>query len=108
MAGAQVFVMPSRVEPFGIVALEGWRAGTPVIVTARGGAPEFVEDGVSGLVADPEDTTALAAALDRVLSDPVLRERLARSGRERVGQFAWSTIRAQYEEVYSGALSADR
>ena len=67
MAGAAVFVMPSRLEPFGIVVLEGWRAGTAVVATDRGGAPEFVRDGVDGLLVDPFDTAAVAGVLGRVL-----------------------------------------
>ena len=53
MAGATLFVMPSRLEPFGIVILEAWRAGTAVVATNRGGAPEFVRDGADGVLVDP-------------------------------------------------------
>ena len=69
MAGARVFVMPSRLEPFGIVVLEGWRAGTAVVATNRGGPPEFVRDGEDGLLVDPFDTAAVAEVLGRLLSD---------------------------------------
>ena len=65
MAGATVFVMPSRLEPFGIVVLEAWRAGVAVVATTRGGAPEFVDDGETGVLVDPFDTPAFAAALAR-------------------------------------------
>ena len=56
MAAPQVFVMPSRLEPFGIVVLEAWRAGVAVVATDRGGPPEFVRDGADGLLVDPFDT----------------------------------------------------
>ena len=72
MATATVVAVPSRREAFGLVALEAWRAGTPLVVTDRGGTVEFVHDGVDGLLVDPEDTAALARALDRVLDDPAL------------------------------------
>jgi glycosyltransferase involved in cell wall biosynthesis len=100
MAAAEVFVMPSRVEPFGIVALEAWRAGTPVVVTSRGGAREFVADGVSGLVVDPGDAMAVAGALDRLLTSPEQRESMVRAGRARLPEFAWDRQRERYEAVY--------
>ena len=56
MAGATLFVMPSRLEPFGIVILEAWRAGVAVVATNHGGAPEFVRDGQDGVLVDPFDT----------------------------------------------------
>ena len=89
MAGAELFVMPSRLEPFGIVVLEAWRAGTAVVATDHGGPPEFVRDGEDGLLVDPFDTAAVAAALGRVLSDDALRRSLAAAGRARVEAFAW-------------------
>lgn len=100
MAGADVFVMPSRLEPFGIVILEAWRAGAPVIATTVGGPPEFVQDGVTGLLADPADTELLADKLDRLLSDAALRDRLRAAGRDRVKQFGWPEIAARYHEIH--------
>lgn len=112
MAGAAVFVMPSRLEPFGIVALEGWRAGTAVVATRRGGAPEFIRDGEDGLLVDPFDTAAVAGVLERVLSDDVLRRSIARAGRARVEEFAWPVIAGRYRDLYAsvcaGADGADR
>jgi glycogen synthase len=99
MAGAQVVVVPSRVEPFGIVVLEAWRAGRAVIASARGGISEFVADGKNGLVVDPLDATALAESLRRCLSDPSLRQRLGDNARRSVPQFAWDVIAARYREV---------
>ena len=63
MAGALAVVVPSRIEAFGIVALEAWRSGAPLVMTDRGGAPGFVRDGIDGILVDPEDTAALRAAL---------------------------------------------
>ena len=97
MAAAEVFVMPSRVEPFGIVALEAWRAGTPVIVSCLGGAPEFVTDGVTGLVVDPFDGKALAASLRRLLHDPALCATLAYRGSSEVQNYGWSKAASRYD-----------
>ncbi len=106
MAGAAVFVMPSRLEPFGIVALEGWRAGTAVIATNRGGAPEFVHDGEDGLLVDPFDTAAVARALSRLLGDEDLRRTMAAAGRCRVEAFAWPVVAARYRSLYASVLGA--
>jgi glycosyltransferase involved in cell wall biosynthesis len=97
---AAVFVMPSLVEPFGIVVLEAWRAGTPVIATSRGGPPEFVEDGRTGLLVDPTDVPAMAAALDRLLRDPGLRRRIGEAGRGEMARFTWSAITDRYLQIY--------
>jgi glycogen synthase len=101
MAGAEVFVMPSRLEPFGIVVLEAWRAGRPVIATSRGGPAEFVTDGEDGLLADPFDIDKLAEALDRLLTDQALRQSLGEAGRRRAGEFAWPIIADQYRQRYA-------
>ena len=100
MAGAELFVMPSRLEPFGIVVLEAWRAGTAVLATDHGGPPEFVRDGEDGLLVDPFDTVAVAAALGRVLSDGALRRSLATAGHARIDDFSWPTIAASYRALY--------
>ncbi|HEY4927776.1 MAG TPA: glycosyltransferase family 4 protein [Acidimicrobiales bacterium] len=100
MAGARVFVMPSRLEPFGIVVLEGWRAGTAVVATDRGGPPEFVHNGEDALLVDPFDTAAVAEVLGRILSDDDLRRRIAAAGRARVEAFAWPRIAEEYRAVY--------
>jgi len=100
MAGADLFVMPSRLEPFGIVVLEAWRAATAVLATDHGGPPEFVRDGEDGLLVDPFDTVAVAAALGRVLSDGTLRRSLATAGHARVEEFSWPAIAATYRSLY--------
>lgn len=92
--------VPSRLEPFGIVALEAWRAAAPLIMTNRGGGPEFVRDGIDGLLVDPVDCDALAGAMRRLHDDPELRERLARTGNARVSEFSWSRVAAAYRERY--------
>ena len=101
MSGATLFVMPSRLEPFGIVVLEAWRAGVPVVATTRGGAPEFVEDGKTGVLVDPFDTPAFAAALDSLLADPDRRGAIGRAGAERVQAFGWGVIAEEYRRLYS-------
>jgi glycogen(starch) synthase len=106
MDHAEIFVLPSRLEPFGIVVLEAWRAGRAIIATSRGGAPEFVDDGVTGLLVDPFDSAALARSLDRLLSDADLRRSLGAAGRARVGDFGWLNIAAEYRRCYRAVLGA--
>ncbi|MFE5670503.1 glycosyltransferase family 4 protein [Agromyces sp. NPDC056523] len=103
MAGALAVVVPSRVEAFGIVALEAWRSGAPLVMTSRGGAPGFVRDGDDGILVDPLDTPALASALREVTSNAGLRNRLAAAGRARVGEFTWARVAHAYEEQYAAA-----
>lgn len=108
---AEVFVMPSRVEPFGIVVLEAWRAGCPVVATSIGGAAEFVRTGHDAMVCDPTDTTGLAAVVSTLLEDPSLRARLAANGNRRVPEFDWSVMAGRYRDVYervSGRAGAAR
>lgn len=85
---AAVLAYPSRYEGFGLVPLEAMAVGTPVVATAVGAIPEVVGDAAE-LVA-PGDPDALAAALDRVLVDGELRDRLRSAGRVRVDAHPWS------------------
>lgn len=105
MQRADAFVMPSRLEPFGIVVLEAWRAGCPVIASSIGGAPEFVRDGNDGVLVDPRDRGALEQALTRMLTDPALRRKLAAGGTERVREFEWKLIAQRYLDVYGWVTS---
>ncbi len=80
MATAGALIMPSRVEPLGLIMLEAWQQGTPVIA-ARSAGPEYlIKDEVSGLLFANEDAAALAAQMNRFITDPALRQRLATGG----------------------------
>jgi glycogen(starch) synthase len=104
MTQAEVFVMPSRVEPFGIVILEAWRAGLPVVATSNGGPAEFMHDGEDGVLVDPFDRAALAGALDGLLSDPQRCRALGAAGRRRVEEFDWPRVAARYRSLYAEVL----
>ncbi len=106
MAGATLFVVPSRLEPFGIVILEAWRAGVAVVATDRGGPPEFVRDGNDGVLVDPYDLTSFAHTLEALLLDPERRRRIGEAGRVRVRAFGWAAIAEQYREVYTSIVNA--
>lgn len=84
-ASVDVVVMPSRFhEPFGRVAIEAMAWRRPVVVSNRGGLPEIVDHGRTGLIFDADDVSDLAQKLNDLLADGLLRERLAHEGREEV------------------------
>jgi hypothetical protein len=93
--GADLLVVPSRAESYGMVVSEALAAGLPVVATAVGGIPEALgntADGVPGLLVPPEDSAALAAALARWLTDAELRRRLrAAAVRRRAELSDWRT-----------------
>lgn len=78
---ADVVLVPSRVEPFGNTAVEALWARRPLVASRTQGLREIVEDGVTGLQAEPGDAASLAAAIARLLDDPTLAARLAENGR---------------------------
>jgi len=105
MASAAVVVVPSRKEAFGLVVLEAWRAGAPLIVTSNGGPADLVTNGETGLVVDPEDATALAQALELMVMDRATAERLGEAGRVAVRAFPWSRVAELYESCYDGGFA---
>jgi glycogen synthase len=108
MSNAQAFVLPSRVEPFGIVVLEAMNAGTPVVASVHGGAVEIVRNEVNGLVVDPFDSQAMAHALERVIDASAERQELVDAGRVAVGEFDWKDITRRYVTVYRAVGSRSK
>jgi phosphatidylinositol alpha-1,6-mannosyltransferase len=89
-------VLPSRGEGFGLVYLEAMRAGKPCVAARASAAAEIVVDGETGFLVDPEDRAGLEAALERLLSDPALADRLGSAGRERWRrEFGYPRFRAR-------------
>jgi glycogen(starch) synthase len=103
---ADAVVLPSRYEPFGIVALEAAAAGAPLVASTAGGLGEVVVDGETGLSFPPGDVAALATAVGAVLADPGAAARRARAARKRLGSaFEWSRIAADTASVYAAATT---
>lgn len=96
---ADVVVMPSRSETFGLVALEAQASGTPVVAADVGGLRSAVAPGAGTLVAD-HDPDAYAAALAPYLRDPALRERAGAAGAQWARQFGWDRVARSTIEVY--------
>jgi starch synthase len=92
-ADASVFVVPSFFDPYPLVALEAMAFGLPVITTRQMGTPEMIVDGATGLLVEPGDAGALAAALVRVLSDSAEAARLGSAARRDVeSRFTWDAV----------------
>lgn len=116
---AAVFCCPSVYEPFGIINLEAMACETAVVASAVGGIKEVVVPEETGLLVDPNlkpgsfdpvdpaaFSAALAAAINRLLADPALRERFGQAGRRRVEQvFSWDAIAQQTVALYRSLLS---
>jgi glycosyltransferase involved in cell wall biosynthesis len=104
-----VFVLPSIHEPFGIVILEAWAAGKPVIAARVGGIPSFVEDGINGLLYEPGSQDAFLQAMYQVTDSPELGLRLAAAGKDTaVTQYDWDVITGQLLKIYSEAIENRR
>jgi glycosyltransferase involved in cell wall biosynthesis len=107
MAAATMVVMPSRFEPFGLVALEAGQARRPVVAFAVDGLVEAVDDGRTGLLVPPGDVAALAAAMARLVEEPGLARRLGEAGYEsdRSGK-AWDAHVDAHEALYEKLVAA--
>lgn len=104
LCGCAWFVLPSRVEPQGIVNLEAMAAGRAVVASRTGGVPEIVLDGQTGVLVPPGHVEALASALREMAADAPRRAALGAAGLQRAQAFDWDAIAAQYEAVYREAL----
>lgn len=91
-AAADVFVMPSHYESFGMVALEAMACGTPVVASKVGGLASTIVHGDSGLLVPPGDWRAFAQAVSRLLASPQLQSAMRQAGPERARAFAWPLI----------------
>lgn len=102
--GADAIVLPSRYEPFGIVALEAAAAGTPLVTSTVGGLGELVVDTVTGASFKPADVAGLVTAVCGVLADPGAAQDRAWAARERLtADFAWDVVAAETSHVYQAA-----
>ena len=97
---ADVFVLPSEADTFGIAAVEASAAGIPVIVTDVGGVASVVADGVTGFVIQPGDVATLVERLRLLTTDPVLRRRMGIAARQRAeARFDMRKITARTIEI---------
>ena len=103
---ARAAVVPSVwPDPCPTVVLEAMAAGRPVVAAASGGIPDLVQDGVTGIVVRPGDAAALAAAIERVLSDDEASGGLGLAGRDRARDFTASAVVERIERMYADAAA---
>jgi D-inositol-3-phosphate glycosyltransferase len=104
-AAADVSVVPSHYEPFGLVAIEAMASGTPVVASDVGGLQFTVIPEVTGLLAPAKDDAAFAEAIDRILADSDWRDQLGQAGRDRVEKmFSWDGVATQLGKLYKQVL----
>jgi glycogen synthase len=107
LSQAAMLLLPSRADSFGIVILEAWAYGLPVIGARAGGIPGVIEHEQDGLLAPFGDVPALTAAIRRLLADPNLSRALGAAGRQKAGaRFTWPNVAravlADYERILRG------
>lgn len=104
-AAADVCVVPSHYEPFGLVAIEAMASGTPVIASDVGGLQYTVVPGETGLLCPPKDEVSFAAAIDRILTNPQWGNQLGQAARKRVETyFSWDGVASQLSNLYTQLL----
>jgi glycogen(starch) synthase len=104
---ADVVVVPSLYEPFGIVALEAAVAGAPLVVAQTGGLRDLAEVGVAGESFPAGDVHALTVAIHTILDDPLRTRRMARRAARIVRRnYTWHTVAAQTAGVYAEVVRA--
>jgi glycosyltransferase involved in cell wall biosynthesis len=106
LATFDIFVLPSRFEGLPLVILEAMLAAVPVVATDVGSVAEAIDDGRTGLLVPASDPAALAAAIGRLLDDPVAARRLADAARQVAGEhFTASAMADRYAALYEQVLS---
>lgn len=104
---AEVTVLPSRYESFGMVALEAMACGSPVIATDVGGLPSIVKDGLTGYIVAGDDWRALAGKIALVMRDEKLRQRLGAAGIAVAKNFNWNFIADNIGRIYISAVEGN-
>lgn len=104
-SAADVLVLPSHYESFGMVALEAMACGTPVIASQVGGLPFLVQDGITGFVIPDGEPALLADRLTQLILDANLREQMGKRAVERAQPYAWAEVTRQIIQVYDRLLT---
>jgi D-inositol-3-phosphate glycosyltransferase len=99
-SAADVVVMPSHYESFGMVALEAMACGTPVVASDVGGLSYTVEDGVTGFLVPKKDPVALADRICDILNDQVMADQLGRQARQVALRYSWQHVADCITDVY--------
>ncbi len=103
-SAAEIVVVPSHYESFGMVALEAMSCGTPVVASQVGGLGFLVQNGVNGYSVPDRDPNALAERLTQLICDPDLRAQLGAQAEEYAQAYAWENIASRMIQVYEQLL----
>jgi glycosyltransferase involved in cell wall biosynthesis len=107
MLSADVFVLASRRESFGLVLIEAREAGCAIVATDVDGVSEALDGGHSGMLVPPRDSAALASALCRMLGSPAEREQWRIQARQNIDEFSVSQMASELTAIYSELIAAD-
>jgi D-inositol-3-phosphate glycosyltransferase len=107
-SAAEMTVMPSHYESFGMVALESMACGTPVVASKVGGLAYNVQDGYTGFLVPYRDAEMLASRIRQLLKDRELRKRLGEQAIRWAGRYGWPVIADQILELYEQARPVAR
>jgi glycosyltransferase involved in cell wall biosynthesis len=107
-ASADVFVLPSSTETLGLVAMEAMAAGLPVVAARRGGLPDVVDDGHTGLLFDPEQADDLLARVAPLAVDSAARLRMGLAAHERARGWSWTAATERLRSDYQCLLASGR
>ena len=102
---ADVCIVPSRAESFGLVALEAAACGTPVVAASVGGLRSLVDDGATGFLVDDRDPAAYAAPVAMLLEDPELAAEFGASASARSRTYSWSITAARLRRLYGDLVA---
>jgi glycosyltransferase involved in cell wall biosynthesis len=102
--GAEMLVLPSRHEPFGMVILEAWSAGIPVVASLTGGIGKIISDEKNGLLFENGEFTKLYSQMERLLHDQTLKEKIIQNASIDVKQYDWAHIANDLDKIYKSAL----
>lgn len=98
---ADIVVVPSRSESFGLVALEAAACGIPVVAASVGGLRTLVKDTVTGFLVDSREPAAFAARLDELIDDPAAAARMGRAASVEADRYAWSSTAGRLRRLYA-------
>ncbi|MEN6482953.1 MAG: glycosyltransferase, partial [Anaerolineaceae bacterium] len=104
-SAAEVVVMPSHYESFGMVALEAMACGTPVIASQVGGLAYLIQDNVTGFVVPDDEPEGLANKISMLLQDKNLREKFGRQGAEYAKDYSWENIADKVIDIYQNIFA---
>jgi glycosyltransferase involved in cell wall biosynthesis len=107
LGAADVLVLPSEAESFGLVALEAMASGVPVVASRTGGLPEVVPDGRAGYLLPPADTAGMADKVVSILADGELRRAMGAAGHAHaLRHFSSTSVVPRFEQLYRRVLAS--